>query len=645
MSAPSSLKGYSSVLSILSLSGLTLGASQPVFAETVQVAQGFNSASQYNYLFVNSNTGNDGADGTERSPLKTITRALQIVQPNTIILLAPGTYSAQSGEAFPLQMRPETTIKGEPSDRGQNTIIQGSGVFLSRTFARQNVTIVGANRAGLTGVTVSNPNAQGYGLWTESTSPVVSDNTFTGSGHDGASIVGSSAPVLRNNYFYQNGANGITIYGTSRPELQENIFEKTGFGINVAQDAAPRITGNRITQNQDGIVVQGKAQPLLRNNVIDGNVRDGVVTIAQARPNLGTSTDPGNNTFTNNGQFDLNAQKSIQTISAVGNQTTSTKTIGRLDFSGTSTTVAAVPLNTAASIGFGQPLPTVAPTQFQPNRSPVSSQYSSNRPSAPSVIMPSVSHPSNGSMAIALAPSSFRRAQPIAQPKPPQSLVVPTEIPVPVPASFTTLVNRSNRADVVLSRTPQPLGFNQPQGFSGAINIPVPPPESRSTFYRATASRSVPSRAVPSRATSYRAVPSRSVSVRSTPKKPTANLPAYHRTSVSKGALPVPNGAIPIGRTRGTSVNIWRGNSTSSNSSSAPKNGNLAFGLRYRIVVHASSGSEQAQVQAVVPGAFSVFGNRPNVMQAGLFSDRAKAEELLQTLVSQGLRASIEQLQ
>lgn len=325
---------FPSVFAVFSVSGLVSLAAFPVVANPIpdQVVSSIGSV-----IYVNPAIGNDNASGQAQSPLRTLTIALDRAMPNSTIVLSPGTYSVETGEVFPIQLKPTITVQGDPRDRGQSVIIRGGDVFLSRTFARQNVTILGANNATLTGVTVTNPNPQGYGLWTESSSPLVVANTFTGSSHDGASIVGNSAPVLRNNYFYQNGANGITIFGSSRPEIQENIFERTGFGVNIAQNATPKLVGNRITQNKDGIVIQGNAQPVLRNNVIDENDRDGIVSIAQSRPDLGTSADPGNNTFLGNRQFDINAQRSSQILPAFGNQL-SARTIGRLDLSGIAST-------------------------------------------------------------------------------------------------------------------------------------------------------------------------------------------------------------------------------------------------------------------------------------------------------------------
>ncbi|NJN49359.1 MAG: DUF1565 domain-containing protein [Alkalinema sp. RL_2_19] len=286
-------------------------------------------APQYGFRYVDPQTGADTNTGSQQSPLRTLTAALQTAAENTIIVLTPGNYSAATGEQFPIVMRSGITIQGQAANRGQDVVIQGGGIYLSRTFARQNITLLGANRAGLRGVTVTNPEPQGYGLWIESTSPVISDNTFSGSSHDGVSIVGSSAPILKNNYFTQNGANGITIYGYSRPELIENTFENTGFGINIAQNATPQLFRNRITRNKDGIVVQGKAQPILRGNQIINNERDGLVAISTAMPHLGNQTDPGNNQFSGNGNLDINASATSQIIPNVGNQANQTR--GQLD--------------------------------------------------------------------------------------------------------------------------------------------------------------------------------------------------------------------------------------------------------------------------------------------------------------------------
>jgi parallel beta-helix repeat protein len=292
--------------------------------------------SQVNVLFVNQNGGDDKVgNGSESAPVKTITQALRLANANTVIMLSTGTYSAETGEEFPLMLKPGISIQGNPSNQGKDIIIQGGGDYLSWSFGGQNVTIVGANQALLTGVTVTNPNGRGYGLWIESSNPVVTKNTFTGSTQDGISVSGNATPTISKNYFERNGANGITIAGNSSPQVKENIFHQTGFGINIAQNAAPIVISNQIQNNRSGIVVQANARPILRNNIIQDNKEDGLVAIAQAMPDLGSASEPGGNVFQNNARYDINASAAKQMISAGGNNLVSDRITGKVDINGT----------------------------------------------------------------------------------------------------------------------------------------------------------------------------------------------------------------------------------------------------------------------------------------------------------------------
>jgi len=292
------------------------------------------AADSMSVIYVSSSTGNDSGNGTQASPLRTITQALRMARPNTAIILAPGTYSAQTGEAFPLMLKPNVTVQGDPQNRGANIVISGGGPFTSRTFATQSVAILGANAARLSGVTVTNPNDRGYGLWIESTSMIVSNNTFAGNVHDGISVVGSGAPLIQDNRFADNGANGITVFGSSRPEIRDNEFQNTGFGINIAQKSAPFVVGNRIIYNRDGVVIQASARPVLRNNYIEQNQRDGIVAIARSVPDLGTPQEPGQNVIRNNGRYDVNNGTEGFTLQAYGNELATTQIAGLLDVAG-----------------------------------------------------------------------------------------------------------------------------------------------------------------------------------------------------------------------------------------------------------------------------------------------------------------------
>jgi parallel beta-helix repeat protein len=567
------------------------------------------SQPSYTYLFVNPNTGQDTDAGNQQAPFKTLTRALEVASPNTIIVLSAGTYSAATGEQFPLVMKSGVTIQGDPATRGQQVVIQGSGFYLSRSFARQKVALLGANRAGLQGVTVSNPESQGYGLWIESTSPVISDNTFTGSSHDGVSIVGNSAPVLHNNYFYDNGANGITIYGNSRPVLIENIFENTGFGINIAQNAAPQVIGNRITRNKDGIVVQGRAQPILRQNVIDGNQRDGIVAIAQSRPDLGNTAEPGGNHFFGNGQLDINAKISNQRIPVVGSQFANST--GQLDYHATAT---------VSSIAQPQPVAIGLVDRGRNSRVPnlLSAKASSPAPATQPVGQPPVVAPATlptvrlsprqvtpplTKATTTLRPEDLAAALPLATsgrslPQAPRSIAAPAPLPTR-PESVRPLPLRPLPPRPLQPlQSPQTLAPTSTRNSSeAAIEIPVPPPESVLSVTPAT----------------------------------DANL------------LPVPSSTIPTSNAAAAAaIPLWQTQQPSQpGDPPAPPLASLPT-VRYRVLVEARNPTDVTLAQQLSPDAFTTQVRGRTMVQMGAFSDRSKAETLLNQLLIQGLPARLE---
>jgi len=423
-----------------------------------------NQTSPAKVIHVNPNIENTAqADGSDRAPFKTITQALKVALPNSVIMLASGKYSVETGETFPLQLKSGVSIQGDPQTRGSNIIIQGGGVFLSPTFARQNVTILGANQATLTGVTITNSHPRGYGLWIESSNPTIINNTFTSSTHDGISVTGNSTPLIRSNYFHQNGANGITIYGISRPEIRENIFEKTGFGINVSQKAAPLLVGNRITQNRAGVVVQAQAQPILRNNTIESNIEDGVVAIASSQPDLGTARQPGGNIFRQNGGYDINSKAARQTIPAFGNTlAANARTVGNLDLSG-KVDLAAIPQTPPRVVQLNTTATTIAPVvTTTPTNSiaiPVPPANTNNRANPPQ-LPPALG--SDTAIAITVPPptTSATILPPPANPNPGtinvpvlQSAQITEADLLPVPSGNIPIGNPRNLPKITLPRT------------------------------------------------------------------------------------------------------------------------------------------------------------------------------------------------
>ena len=268
-------------------------------------------------IYVNPVTGTNTAEaGTSAIPYKTITFALSQTKSGTTIQLAPGNYSSES---FPILLKPGITLRGDESSKGKTVVIEGGGTYISRTFAKQNITILADQDTTIVGVTVTNTNQRGTGVWVESTNPIIANNTFTKNFREGVFVTGTGNPKVENNQFLQNTANGISLTKSSQGEIRNNLFQNNGFGLAIGDTSSAVVTENQIVQNKDGIVISESAKPVIRKNSIQNNIRDGIVLILNAAPDLGTNDNPGSNTINSNGRYNLyNATKS-NTISAVGN--------------------------------------------------------------------------------------------------------------------------------------------------------------------------------------------------------------------------------------------------------------------------------------------------------------------------------------
>ncbi|MFB2833361.1 DUF1565 domain-containing protein [Floridanema evergladense] len=286
-----------------------------------------------NTVYVNPQTGNDSAGaGNQVAPYRTITFALQQAQPGTVIQLAPGSYTAQTGEVFPLTVKSGVILRGDDSTRGQGIVIVGGNKYLSPTFAGQNVTILAEGAAEIRGVTVTNPLKRGTGIWVESGNPTIANCTFADSKREGIFVTGEANPKIENNLFTRNDANGISVARAAKGQILRNQFQSTGFGIAIGGTSSPLVAENRILQNTDGVYINDSARPVLRNNLIQNNARSGIVVTINAQPDLGTDTEPGNNIIRNNATVDLQNATSTVTIVAIGNDINRSRISGRVNF-------------------------------------------------------------------------------------------------------------------------------------------------------------------------------------------------------------------------------------------------------------------------------------------------------------------------
>lgn len=246
-------------------------------------------------LYVDPKRGIDsvGSGKDPSNPLKTITAALEKAQPGTVIQLAPGRYSA--GEIFPLNLKPGVILRGEEINHGEGVVITGGGQHISRSWAAQNVTILAGENTEIRGITVTNPNTRGTGIWVENTSPLIRNNTLVNNNREGIFVSGTGAPIIENNQFMYNGGNGISVTRQAKGEIKGNIFIDTGFALAIGHDSTPLILNNQIRQNRIGLVITQNARPILQGNLIENNSEYGMAVIAQAEPEVAA-----NNIFRNN---------------------------------------------------------------------------------------------------------------------------------------------------------------------------------------------------------------------------------------------------------------------------------------------------------------------------------------------------------
>jgi parallel beta-helix repeat protein len=285
-------------------------------------------------VYVNQSTGSDTASAgtSETTPYRTITYALQQATSGTVVQLAPGSYTADTGEVFPLLVKQGVILRGDEQSKGQTVAIIGGGGYVSPTFSGQNIAIRAEKDSEVRGVTITNPNRRGTGLWIESTNATVSNNTFSSNDREGVFVTGTATPKIESNIFTRNKGNGISVAKTAQGEVRNNLFQETGNGIVLTETASPLLADNRIVQNIDGVVASNSAAPILRNNIIEANSRYGVVASGNAQPNLGTQDNPGQNRIRNNVRFDVANLTRTNTIIAVGNDIDSQKISGRVDF-------------------------------------------------------------------------------------------------------------------------------------------------------------------------------------------------------------------------------------------------------------------------------------------------------------------------
>jgi parallel beta-helix repeat protein len=303
---------------------LSMGSVLPVHAQSFEMgvnAIAANIPASKPQLFVNSNVGKDSlsAGRNEATPFKTISYALSQAKPGDIVQVSSGLYTQELGETFPIIVPQGVTLQGSEFNQGSTVTVMGGGRFASSWWGSQDVSILAKSDSQISGLTVTNPNSRGTGIWIESANVTVRGCTFTKSAREGVFAAGKSNPTIENNSFIDNSANGLAMTGMSTGMVRNNLFQKTGFGIAVSEKSSPQLINNRVQDNVDGIVVSHSATPQLRGNIVEGNRRDGLVAISAAQPDLGSTSAPGRNIFRNNGRYAIYNATLKNTFAVEGN--------------------------------------------------------------------------------------------------------------------------------------------------------------------------------------------------------------------------------------------------------------------------------------------------------------------------------------
>ncbi|MBN1592110.1 MAG: right-handed parallel beta-helix repeat-containing protein [Candidatus Coatesbacteria bacterium] len=265
------------------------------------------------HLYVDANSGDDGNDGSELSPMETITHALQSAEgsPTSILKVhvAQGEYSAATnGESFPLSV-------------GDYTILMGRGAGLSvLNAAGETVRVISCSEVQdvvIAGFTITGGNAQGSGedqngggILCSGSSAIVMGNTIVGNtaGDLGGGIFfNKSTGWVLDNQVAENsaaGGGGIHCYGCS-PTLRGNLFlsnvaTSNGGGVycyagrTVIENCW--IVGNSAESYGGGIRCNSSGSPTIKNTLFtDNHSQSGALAC-----NQGSSPTLINCTFTSN---------------------------------------------------------------------------------------------------------------------------------------------------------------------------------------------------------------------------------------------------------------------------------------------------------------------------------------------------------
>jgi len=253
----------------------------------------------------------------------TIQVAIDAAVPGDTIKVGAGTYSAATGESFPITVSKQLTI--ESTAGATNTTIDGGSAVNIVDVSAAEVTIDGFTIRG-DGITTNQRGLylrkSGFTLKNNIFTGIRSDNIFVESGAgaitsgliDNNTIIGAGDDSLRNGILVEsynnNGISGVTISnntisgisGTSAGEWAAITVAQTGS----AEVTQITITGNTITNCTKGIRTIGNVTGLTGDYAIANNTISGCLEGVTAEGDGAVAGfDLVQNTITNNARYGI----------------------------------------------------------------------------------------------------------------------------------------------------------------------------------------------------------------------------------------------------------------------------------------------------------------------------------------------------
>jgi hypothetical protein len=280
--------------------------------------------------------------GDAEAPCGSITGALKEAKAGCRVQVGAGTYTAATGEAFPLELLAGIELAGE----GANvTVIDDTAGTASKTYPTCHNDMIPVLVSEGTGVHVHSLTVAGRtnsnkaatvlvvggdveiadavitggqdGIFVQAGSAHLHDLEVSGAGHAAIKPAGSATVMVERADIHHN-KDAVEPICESTVTVSASKIHCNGNGIEALGRATTTAIDNHVSHNNIGFVARGGDTSMtLRGNLIEKN-KYGVMEIF-GQVDLGSSNRLGGNTLTNNRHVGLYAKVVPKDIFAIGN--------------------------------------------------------------------------------------------------------------------------------------------------------------------------------------------------------------------------------------------------------------------------------------------------------------------------------------